>query len=109
MVTLTVDQSQAKLAKLLRHYLALFAAAALLLAPAVAWAQGRAWTEARNKMVDEDIVGAGVKNPRVIDAMRKTPRHEFVPLRDQRPLPISTWPCRSAKGRPSRRPSSWPT
>jgi protein-L-isoaspartate(D-aspartate) O-methyltransferase len=35
---------------------------------------------ARNKMVDDEIVGAGVKNPRVIQAMRDTPRHEFVPL-----------------------------
>ena len=38
-----------------------------------------AFDEARNKMVDEEIVGAGVKNPRVIAAMRATPRHEFVP------------------------------
>ena len=30
-------------------------------------------------MVDEDIVGAGVKNRGVIASMRKTPRHEFVP------------------------------
>ena len=30
--------------------------------------------------MDEDIVAAGVTNPRVIEAMRKTPRHEFVPL-----------------------------
>ena len=29
-------------------------------------------------MVDEEIVAAGVKNPRVIEAMRTTPRHEFV-------------------------------
>lgn len=29
-------------------------------------------------MVDEEIVAAGVKNPRVIQAMRETPRHEFV-------------------------------
>lgn len=35
---------------------------------------------ARNRMVDEEIVAAGVKNPRVIEAMRKTPRHEFVSL-----------------------------
>ena len=34
--------------------------------------------EARNRMVDEDIIGRGVKNPRVIQAMRDTPRHEFV-------------------------------
>jgi protein-L-isoaspartate(D-aspartate) O-methyltransferase len=31
-------------------------------------------------MVTEDIVGAGVRNPRVIEAMRRTPRHEFVGL-----------------------------
>ncbi len=33
----------------------------------------------RARMVDEEIVAAGVKNPRVIAAMRATPRHEFVP------------------------------
>ena len=33
---------------------------------------------ARKKMVDDEIVGAGVKNPRVIEAMRSTRRHEFV-------------------------------
>ncbi len=66
-----------------RHYIALFFVAALLSVPAAAWAQDRSRTEARNKMVDEEIVGAGVKNPRVIDAMRKTLRHEFVPLRDR--------------------------
>lgn len=31
-------------------------------------------------MVDEVIIGAGVKDPRVIKAMLNTPRHEFVPL-----------------------------
>jgi protein-L-isoaspartate(D-aspartate) O-methyltransferase len=36
--------------------------------------------DARNKMVDEDIVAAGIKNTRVLEAMRNTPRHEFVPL-----------------------------
>ncbi len=34
--------------------------------------------QARNRMVDEAIVAAGVKNARVIQAMRQTPRHEFV-------------------------------
>lgn len=38
------------------------------------------YDEARQKMVDEEIAGAGIKNPRVIEAMRKTPRHEFMPL-----------------------------
>ncbi len=43
-------------------------------------AQGRKDLEKiRNKMVDEEIVAAGVKDPRVIAAMRRTPRHEFVP------------------------------
>ena len=31
-------------------------------------------------MVDKEIVAAGVKNERVIKAMRDTPRHEFVPV-----------------------------
>jgi protein-L-isoaspartate(D-aspartate) O-methyltransferase len=33
----------------------------------------------REKMVAGEIEAAGVKNPRVLDAMRTTPRHEFVP------------------------------
>jgi len=46
-----------------------------------AWAQGRAaLDEARQRMVTEEIVAAGVKNKQVIEAMRSTPRHEFVPL-----------------------------
>ncbi|NLX95065.1 MAG: protein-L-isoaspartate(D-aspartate) O-methyltransferase [Rhodopirellula sp.] len=36
--------------------------------------------QACNRMVDEEIVAAGVTNPRVIQAMRITPRHEFVAL-----------------------------
>jgi protein-L-isoaspartate(D-aspartate) O-methyltransferase len=39
---------------------------------------------ARNKMVDQEIVGAGVKNPRVIEAMRRTPRHEFMPISERK-------------------------
>ncbi len=38
----------------------------------------------RMRMVDEEIFAAGVKNPRVIAAMRATPRHEF--------MPASLWP-----------------
>ncbi len=49
------------------------------LVAAAAMAQSRAaFDAARNKMVDDEIVAAGVKNPRVIQAMRDTPRHEFV-------------------------------
>lgn len=35
-------------------------------------------------MVDDEIVAAGVKNQRVIQAMRDTPRHEFVPLNQRK-------------------------
>ena len=33
----------------------------------------------RKAMVAKEIEAAGVKNPRVLDAMRQTPRHEFMP------------------------------
>lgn len=36
------------------------------------------WQLQRNKMVDEEIVAAGITNARVIEAMRAVPRHEFV-------------------------------
>jgi protein-L-isoaspartate(D-aspartate) O-methyltransferase len=37
------------------------------------------WAAARKYMVDELVVKPGVKNPRVIAAMRAVPRHEFIP------------------------------
>jgi len=45
-------------------------------------------------MVNEQLASLGVKNPRVLDAMRRVPRHEFVPAQwrssayDDSPLPI---------------------
>ena len=58
-------------------------AMALLLCPIpapVARAQTRSSFEtARARMVKTAVVDAGVKNPRVIESMRNTPRHEFVP------------------------------
>jgi protein-L-isoaspartate(D-aspartate) O-methyltransferase len=48
----------------------------------------------RNKMVDEQIAGRGIKDERVINAMRKIPRHKFVPESNwseaykDHPLPI---------------------
>ena len=52
-----------------------------VLGPARSQAQGRADIQkARDRMVDKEIVAAGVKDPRVIEAMRLVPRHEFVPL-----------------------------
>src|SRR5215471_6349117 len=56
----------------------------LLLAIAVAAPKARGeeslrdWRKLANKMVDDEIVSAGVTNERVIRAMRDTPRHEFV-------------------------------
>ena len=38
----------------------------------------RDWRKLANKMVDDEIVAAGVTNERVVRAMRDTPRHEFV-------------------------------
>ena len=58
----------------------LCAAIGILCAAPSARAQGRPdYTAARNRLVDQDIVAAGVINPRVIEAMRRTPRHEFIP------------------------------
>lgn len=38
----------------------------------------RIFTQARQSMVEQEIVAAGVKDERVIEAMKATPRHEFV-------------------------------
>jgi protein-L-isoaspartate(D-aspartate) O-methyltransferase len=52
--------------------------------------------ERRRMMVEDQIEARGVKDPRVLAAMRETPRHLFVPeaLRDyayeDRPLPIGS-------------------
>ncbi|MCH5375348.1 MAG: protein-L-isoaspartate(D-aspartate) O-methyltransferase, partial [Planctomycetes bacterium] len=42
------------------------------------------WIEARERMVREEVVEAGVTDPRVCDAMRQTPRHLFVPASSRR-------------------------
>lgn len=44
----------------------------------------RRWGEARQRMVREEVAAAGVTDPRVIAAMRETPRHLFVPASQQR-------------------------
>ena len=59
---------------------ALFAAAiALAVAPAAGQTRVQ-FEQARNKLVDEVLVPAGIKNERVVKVMRETPRHEFVAL-----------------------------
>ncbi|MFP8881862.1 MAG: protein-L-isoaspartate(D-aspartate) O-methyltransferase [Myxococcota bacterium] len=52
------------------------------------------WTERRDQMVHEQLVGRDIRDPRVLAAMREVPRHEFVPeserarAYDDHPLPI---------------------
>ncbi len=47
-------------------------------------AQPDRYAAARNRMVDTAVVQSGVKNQRVIRAMRETPRHEFIPPENRR-------------------------
>lgn len=39
------------------------------------------YKDLREKMVNDQIIARGIKDPRVIEAMRKIPRHEFVPMK----------------------------
>ena len=52
---------------------------AFLLAAAAHGQNRDPWAEARARLVEYEVVAAGVKDARVCDAMRATPRHEFVP------------------------------
>ncbi len=72
-------------------YLACFTASLL---PRPGFAEENAFVSARQKMVDEQIVARGVHDERTLGAMRKVPRHLFVPARlrgaaySDQPLPI---------------------
>ena len=52
------------------------------------------WNAARTNMVETQIVARDIRSPRVLDAMRSVPRHEFVPelwragAYEDTPLPI---------------------
>jgi protein-L-isoaspartate(D-aspartate) O-methyltransferase len=52
------------------------------------------FAEARGRMVQRQLAERGIRDPRVLEAMRKVPRHRFVPdelvprAYDDRPLPI---------------------
>jgi protein-L-isoaspartate(D-aspartate) O-methyltransferase len=59
-------------------------AAACVVIPSAIAAARDPFTEARHAMVEKAVAGAGVKNPRVIRAMKETPRHEFVPVSQRR-------------------------
>jgi protein-L-isoaspartate O-methyltransferase len=54
----------------------------------------------------EGALGRAAMDPRVLEAMRRVPRHAFVPA-GRSPTPTTTGRCRSATARPSRSPSSW--
>ena len=41
------------------------------------------YAPARLRMVEEQIVARGVRNPRVVNALRVVPRHEFVPIEER--------------------------
>ena len=56
--------------------------------------QAESQEDARRRMVEKQIIGRGIQDERVVDAMMKVPRHEFVPDKyghysyDDSPLPI---------------------
>jgi protein-L-isoaspartate(D-aspartate) O-methyltransferase len=77
--------------------LALLACAAAVAAGScspVATQPGDPWRAARQRMVERQLAARGIKDGRVLAAMGKVPRHEFVPearraeAYDDRPLPI---------------------
>ena len=67
----------------------------LMMLISVCWfPQDDKYSQMRKKMVDNQIVSRGIRNPSTIKAMQKVPRHLFVPLQyqdrayDDSPLPI---------------------
>jgi len=60
-------------------------AAVVLLGCTISHAQSlRDWRSLAAKLVEEEIAAAGVTNERVLQAMRETPRHEFMPANQRR-------------------------
>src|SRR5690606_3509491 len=69
----------------LRAFLLAFVSTMLVGVVPLAWGQTEAeYSAARRRMVDQAIIGAGITNPRVIQSMLDTPRHEFVPATNRR-------------------------
>jgi protein-L-isoaspartate(D-aspartate) O-methyltransferase len=70
------------------------AAATVACVMATGKGQDADWNARRRNMVETQIRARGVENPRVLEAMRKVPRHLFVPVAarerayDDSPLPI---------------------
>ena len=65
------------------------------------------WQVRAERMVREQIEARGVRDPRVLAALRAVPRHRFVPeaWRERRLRRRAA--TRSATGRPSPSPTSW--
>jgi len=74
--------------------LAIFSLLMLTQFPVHAQEAQDAFTGPRKRMVERDLRGRGIKDPRVLEAMSLVPRHLFVPRRHQsqayldRPVPI---------------------
>src|SRR5687768_10523378 len=49
------------------------------------------FAQLRRRMVDQQLVPRGIQDPRVLDAMREVPRHEFV-LAQWRDEAYDDWP-----------------
>jgi protein-L-isoaspartate(D-aspartate) O-methyltransferase len=61
----------------------------------------------REQLIQEGIIGMGITDEAVIEALRRVPRHQFVPTNIW-PRPTTTTPCPSATARRFRSPSLWP-
>ncbi|MDZ4782104.1 MAG: protein-L-isoaspartate(D-aspartate) O-methyltransferase [Planctomycetia bacterium] len=56
----------------------------LILASSVAAQQADPNEAARNRLADDEIAGAGIKDERVVESIRTTPRHEFMPAKQRK-------------------------
>src|SRR5688572_28444362 len=75
----TARLAMKRVKRLPRQFNCLLLVAALLSTVRPAHAQSKqAFDLARERMVQQEIITTGIKNKRVIEAMRITPRHEFV-------------------------------
>ncbi|HMO49894.1 MAG TPA: protein-L-isoaspartate(D-aspartate) O-methyltransferase [Kiritimatiellia bacterium] len=55
------------------------------------------WAAMKERMIQIDLMGRGIRNPAVLEAMRSVPRHEFVP-EEQRPWAYGDHPLPIGEG-----------
>ena len=86
---------------------------------ALAQRSSRDWEAERRRMVAEQLGARDIRSGRVLNAMRRVPRHLFVPeaqraeayrvtcsfLKPSAPRPTAILPCQSATSRPSPNPT----